>query len=531
MRDVRVLELAGSLAGAYCTRLFATTGSDVVLAEPATGGAVRAAAPWIVDERGARRSASHEYLDAGKRSAVLDDGELDAAFRWADLVVSTADGDVAAAQQLRSRIAAADASTVHVVLSGFGLSGPYAARRNSPLVDWASGGYLYLTGEPDREPLQGGGPWATYLTGATAAIAAQAALIDAARTGEGQLVDVGAMEAVASGHQWSLTMYTHTGAVKGRWGARFGEAHHPMALYRCADGGWICIGAPSRDQWENFCITTDTVELLADDALYAPGVRFERAAEIDAAAAPFLASHTAEQAVEALQANRVPASRVLDYAEVLASDHLQARDFWLSRDDVAPGARMPGPPFRLGDVCPLTAAPPVGAHTDDVRAELVTPPSRAPLPRIDLATVRMVEFGLAWAGPLAGRWLADLGVDVVKVEHPASRGFASAPPPPEGLAPWRWGEYAPPQIRADVYPDAEPGERRWNRMGIFNKMNRQQAQRRARCSRRPAVPRSSPSSSSRPTCSSTTSRHAAPARSASRRSSWRLATSASCRSP
>ena len=402
----------------------------------------------------------------------LDDEELDAAFRWADLVVSTADGDVAAAQQLHARIATADASTVHVVLSGFGLSGPYAAWRDSPLVDWASGGYLYLTGEPDREPLQGGGPWATYLTGATAAIAAQAALIHAARTGEGQLVDVGAMEAVASGHQWSLTMYTHTGAVKGRWGARFGEAHHPMALYRCADGGWICIGAPSRDQWENFCITTDTVELLADEALYAPGVRFERAAEIDAAAAPFLATHTAAQAVEVLQANRVPASRVLDYAEVLACDHLQARDFWAPRDDVAPGARMPGPPFRFADVGPLAAAPALGAHTDDVRAELAAPPARAPLPRIDLSTVRMIEFALAWAGPLAGRWLADLGVDVVKVEHPASRGFASAPPPAEGLAPWTWGEYAPPQIRADVYPDADPGERRWNRMGIFNKMNR-----------------------------------------------------------
>ena len=84
------------------------------------------------------------------------------------------------------------------MLSGFGLTGPYASWRTSPLVDWASGGYLYLTGEPDREPLQGGGPWAAYLHGATAAIGAQAAVLHAARTGEGQLVDVGAMESVAA---------------------------------------------------------------------------------------------------------------------------------------------------------------------------------------------------------------------------------------------------------------------------------------------------------------------------------------------
>ena len=55
------------------------------------------------------------------------------------------------------------------------------------------------------------------------------------------------------------------------------EAFHPMGLYQCGDGGWICIGAASRDQWENFCITTDTVELMADDTLYAPAVRFDGA--------------------------------------------------------------------------------------------------------------------------------------------------------------------------------------------------------------------------------------------------------------
>ena len=118
---------------------------------------------------------------------------------------------------------------MHVVLSGFGLTGPYATWRNSPLVDWTSGGYAYITGEPDREPLQGGGPWAAYQHGCWAAIGAAAAAIHAARTGEGQLVDIGAMEAVAASHQWTLTMYTHTGGVKGRWGRRFGESFHLTA--------------------------------------------------------------------------------------------------------------------------------------------------------------------------------------------------------------------------------------------------------------------------------------------------------------
>ncbi len=356
--------------------------------------------------------------------------------------------------------------------SGFGLTGPYATWRSTPLVDWAAGGYLYLTGEPDREPLQGGGPWAAFLHGTTAAIGGQAAVMHAACTGAGQLVDIGAMESIAAAHQWSLTMYTHTGAVKRRWGRRFGESYHPMGLFQTGDGAWIAVGASSRDQWESFCITTDTVELMTDDSLYAPAERFERCQEIDAAVAPWMAAHTAEQAVEAFQANRVPASRLLDLAETLRSEQLAARGYFQPRRDLGDTAVTPSRPFRIdseGDLAPPPSEP--GA---DTAAFLVAcdDDGRAPLPAIDLASVRLVEFSLAWAGPLAGRTLGDLGVDVIKVEHPASRGFAMGNSSTTSDPQWRWGEVGPTAIRPEIFPLAEPGERRWNRMGTWNKMNR-----------------------------------------------------------
>ena len=369
---------------------------------------------------------------------MLADDDLDDALRWADVVVSSADGDPDAARALHARVAAADPSTVHVVLSGFGLSGPYAGWRSTPLIDWASGGYLYLTGEPDREPLQGGGPWAAYVHGATAAIGAQAAVFHAARTGEGQLVDVGAMESVAAAHQWSLTMYTHTGAVKRRWGRRFGESFHPMGPYQTGDGGWIAVGAASRDQWDNFCITTDTVELMADETLYSAAERFERCEEIDALVAPWLAARTADEAVAAFQEHRVPASKLLDFVGVLGSEQLAARDYFQPRPDVGAGAVVPSRPFGLG-AAPLLGPPPErGADTDAFRRELATPPPRDPLPTVDLGATRLVEFGIAWAGPLAARTLGDLGVDVVKVEHPMSRGFGTGGNMTTDL-PWRWG--------------------------------------------------------------------------------------------
>src|SRR3954464_4946806 len=98
MREVRVLELAGGVAGAYCARLLAVTGADVVLAEPPTGAPLRSHGPHFTATDGTPGSALHEHLDGGKRSVSIDlDGpDGDAVLAWADVVVVTVDGDPSA---------------------------------------------------------------------------------------------------------------------------------------------------------------------------------------------------------------------------------------------------------------------------------------------------------------------------------------------------------------------------------------------------------------------------------------------------
>jgi crotonobetainyl-CoA:carnitine CoA-transferase CaiB-like acyl-CoA transferase len=475
MQGVRVLELSGSIAGAYCTRVLAALGADVVALEPADGSPLRHEGPWIpdpadrkVDPRG--RSALHQHLDHGKRSVVVGASDRDRLIRWADIVVSNCDGEPDRALALQDEIAALNPAAVHVVLSGFGLTGPYATWKHSPLIDWASGGFLYLTGEPDREPLTPGSPVAACLVGAAAAVGAQAAFFERTCTGLGQLVDVGAMECGAAGHQWSIVMYTHTGVVKRRWGRLLGESFHPMALYRCRDG-WVCIGAATLQQWEAFCLTLDAPDLLADLRLYAPAERFERAAEIDERVQPFLDAHDAAEVVELLQAARVPASLLQDYTQALEATQLQARDVWTDVPG-APGGRVLKGPFHISDVDrPVRPAPTLGQHTAQVLAELDAPLVRGDLPRIDLPEKRVAEFSIAWAGPLAGRFLADIGLEVIKVEPPTGRG-PKPPDPPSPTPPFEWGVLPDPLIRAAIFPHADPGERRWNRSGVINKLNR-----------------------------------------------------------
>lgn len=360
-----MLDLSTTVAGAYCTRLFATAGAEVVVGEPPGGSPLRGAPPLLAGGR----SAAFEYLHAYKRGIVVDPAgpatvALAATF---DLVVLSANGDPDPVAALAAAIRAANPRTVVVVVSGFGLTGPYRAWRTSAVTDWAVGGHLALTGEASREPLAGGGPWASYLVGATAALGSQAALFRARRTGEGDLVDVGGLESLAACHQWSITIYTHQGIVKRRWGNRHGEAHHPLSLHPCRDG-WVCIASVTRPQWEGLCIAMDQVELLADDSLYAPAARFDRADEIDLVLNAWTSTLTTAEVVETLQANRCPAGRVASLTETLADDHLAYRAFWATPEHLGIDAKMPGLPFRIGAEPEFRPAPELGQHQLEVVA-------------------------------------------------------------------------------------------------------------------------------------------------------------------
>jgi crotonobetainyl-CoA:carnitine CoA-transferase CaiB-like acyl-CoA transferase len=471
MRGLRVIDLSTGIAGAYCARLFAATGGDVVVAEPPGGSPLRAAGPYVDVPGSGPVSPLWEYLGAGKRSIVTDRGDDETAgmlLRWADVVVLDHDGRPADAAERVARIHTVNPAAVVTVLSGFGLDGPYASWRSSVLGDWAASGHLFLTGDVDREPLQGGGPWDTYLHGAVAAVGTAAAVIHAARTGEGQVVDVSAIEALASMHQWTVTMYTHNGTVKRRWGNLLGESSHPIALYHCQDGD-ISIVAVSPPQWEALCIAMELWDLLADHRLDVIGERFDRAAEIDARINEWLSTRRVTEAIEYLRERGVPASRLLTLSQVLHEEQLARRRFLVEPESLGKGAAMPWMPFRLEDRdVAFRAAPALGAHTDEVLTGVADP--HPPRPQLNLRDVRVLEFGIAWAGPLAGRFLGDFGADVVKVEHPATRGVL--PPDPTFAEGWTWGTLPHPMVRFPVFPDNEPGDRWWNRSGMFNKINR-----------------------------------------------------------
>ncbi|MDE2967668.1 MAG: CoA transferase [Chloroflexota bacterium] len=366
MSGLRVLDLSDNVSGAYAARLLATVGAQVTLVEPTSGSSLRSRPPLLTSTEPAR-SAAFEYLSAWKRGVALDRSTqagraaLGQLLDRADVVITTMSPSEALAFDRTAR--AGRPSLIHVSATSYGLTGPWAGWRSSDLTDWAAGGYLYITGDPLREPLQGAGPWASYVAGIAAAIGAMAALHARRATGRGQLVDVGAMEVMASAHQWSLVMWSHQGRIKHRANNRHAEAHHPVSLMQVADG-WVCIAAPTQAQWVNLCVALDLPD-MADDLRYATaGLRFDAAEEIDGRFAPFLMARRRSEVVEHLQGFHVPASAVLSMDEVLEDEQLQARAFWAWPESLGDGARMPGLPFHLPSAPDgFSAAPRLGADT------------------------------------------------------------------------------------------------------------------------------------------------------------------------
>jgi crotonobetainyl-CoA:carnitine CoA-transferase CaiB-like acyl-CoA transferase len=364
--QLRVIERDSSVGGAYCGRLLGMLGADVIKLEPPEGDPMRRAAPLLGDEK---VSALFEYLNAFKRSVVVDPSDgatVDKLIAEADVLIDYVDGEPDQALEEHARLAAANPRLVHVAISSYGLSGPYREYRGNEFIDFAAGGYTFITGDPDREPLQAGAPVAGYVVGLNASIAAMAAIRGREDSGRGQLVDVAAMESMAAIHQWTIVLFTHQGVIKRRAGNRHAESYNPMGPVPCKDG-WVSLGVASAAQWEGFCLAIDVPELLADDRFQTGGDRLDHADELRELIEPALMSMTAAELVERCQEHHVPASPVIDVARVLDEEQLESRDYWVASERIGGGAKMPERPLHMPWMeAPFRAAPDLGANTEEV---------------------------------------------------------------------------------------------------------------------------------------------------------------------
>jgi crotonobetainyl-CoA:carnitine CoA-transferase CaiB-like acyl-CoA transferase len=389
----RVLDLTDE-KGLICGKTLGDLGADVIKIEPPGGDSARDIGPFYRDMPSGEESLYWFAYNANKRGITLTlestDGQelFHKLVAKADFVVeSFAPGHLdklglgyAALSQINPRI-------VLTSITPFGQTGPYRDFKTCDLVSMALGGYVYLTGDPDRPPVRIGFPQAYLHAGMAAAAGTMAAHYHRQLTGEGQWVDVSIQEACAwiptdSAIYWEMNQVLeerHGGVrVRPTTGARM------KRIWQCRDGyvSFDMYGARLARNFMTPLVAWMVEQGVAPDFLKeidwntfdyfaAPPELVERIAE---PIGRFFADRSREELLWGGVARRCCVYPVAMPEDVARSRQLHERGYWveLEHESLGTCVKYPGSCIRASETSSPVArrAPRVGEHNLEVYGEL-----------------------------------------------------------------------------------------------------------------------------------------------------------------
>ncbi len=375
LSDVRVLDLSRLLPGGFCSQLLADFGADVVKVEDTgMGDYVRWAPPYYGDDEHqslGTRSALYLSLNRNKRSIRLDlksEGGRAALLRLVrdfDVVLeSFRPGVLDRLGVGYERMRQANPALVYCAITGYGQSGPNTQRAGHDMNYLGLIGLLGLTGEPDGRPIQSAGQIADLGGGALmGAFGILAALHEARRSGEGQLVDVSMADGALSWLAMVAAAFLCDGEVPRRGEGQLTGRFVCYLPYEAADG-YVTMGALEPQFWARFCAGVGRDDLVAK--------QFEPAgSEAWTEIAAIFRSKTRAEWQTFNDEHDAMIEPVLDLDEALDSELVRAREMVVEWEQPPLGAvRQLGIPVKLSRT-PGTVhapAPALGEHTREVLA-------------------------------------------------------------------------------------------------------------------------------------------------------------------
>lgn len=429
LSGLRILEIADE-KGAYCGKLLANLGAEVIRIEPEGGDALRTLPPLLRHGNRAGESLFFLYTATGKQSLELNlatpDGteQLRQLCADADLLIDTLPpGELVRLGLAPETLLAANPRLVITSITGFGQSGPHSHFRTTEQVASAMGGAMVAVGYAEDAPVALAGYQAFVCASTMAAASSLIALRHSARTGQGQQIDISIQEAMlAVTSICGVGKWLGDGVVSRRNGAALFAAT-PSGTYPCRDGhAYLMVNRPLH--WKTLAEWTHEItgnEEILDPMFAGPSSARQPYRELlDLFLCELSQRYTVEEFYREGQRRHLAITPLNTLDRILASRHLNERGFFVPMDDGGVKVRYPGAPYRFGKAAwrPGHTAPAIGADNRKIKPRGKRPPSPSTgeIPKLPLAGIRVVEFTAGMAGPWIGRIMAWCGAEVIKIE-------------------------------------------------------------------------------------------------------------------
>jgi alpha-methylacyl-CoA racemase len=373
LEDVKILDLTRLLPGGFCTLLLADLGADVIKVEDTgQGDYVRWAPPYYGSDEHTplgTRSAIYLSLNRNKRSIRLDlkqEGGRQALIKLAEtadvLVESFRPGVLDKLGVGYDVLRQANPALIYCPITGYGQDGPNRDRAGHDMNYLGLNGVLGLTGNAGGPPVQSGAQIADLGGGALmAAVGILAALQQARRSGEGQIVDISMTDGSLAWLAMEAGRYFGSGEVPKRGEVMLSGGIICYRPYEAKDG-WITCGALEPKFWAAFCQGVGRADLI-EKQFEKPG------SPAHAQVAEIFRGRTREEWRGFNDEHDAMIEPILELDEALESELVREREMVISYEQPEFGeVRQLGFPIKLSRT-PATVhrpAPALGEHTAEV---------------------------------------------------------------------------------------------------------------------------------------------------------------------
>ena len=380
LAGLKVLELGTLIAGPFAARMFAEFGAEVIKVEDPQGGdPIRnwrylhegTSLWWYVQARNKKSIALN--LKDPRAQEIARTLALDA-----DVVIENYRPGVLEKWGLGyEALRALNPSTIMVRISGYGQSGPMRDMPGFGAIGESMGGIRYVSGHPDRPPVRIGISIGDSIAALHGVIGALMALRHRDATGgrgrgAGQFVDVALYEAVFNMMESTVPEFDRFGVVRERTGGAL-PGIVPSNTYTCADGAAIVVAGNGDAIFKRLMTAMGRIDLAEDPELARNEGRVKRTGEIDAAIQSWCSGRSIDEALAALKAADVPASRIYSVADMFSDPQFAARDM-IEQQHLPDGTAL-----KVPSVVPKLSATPggtawlgpaLGEHTEELLKQL-----------------------------------------------------------------------------------------------------------------------------------------------------------------